>query len=127
MALQNEAEAGTVLREIKYAKPNGFYENGANAAFIQLAIANSEAFELHLLGGNPVQDQATFELSSPVETDVRLQLVDAQGQLVQTMLIQSNKGGQIVKLNSVENLKPGVYLLNAASQTQYTSVRFIKL
>jgi len=127
MVLQNEAEAGTVLREIKYAKPNGFYENGANTAFIQLAAATSNAIELRLLGGNPVRDQASFELSSPVVTDVRLQLVDAQGQVVHTMSLQSVKGSQIVKLNSVESIKPGVYLLNAASQTQYTSVRFIKL
>jgi hypothetical protein len=53
--------------------------------------------------------------------------VNAQGHVVQTLSLPGFKGRQITELHEVESLQPGVYLLNAATQSQNTSVRFIKL
>lgn len=127
LAKKDEAQAELVVRDSKSDKPNGYYQNGAQAAFIELSREHTDAFELRLLGGNPVQGSATFELSSPSATDVRLQLVNAQGHVVQTLTLSGFKGRQITELHEVESLQPGVYLLNAATQSQNTYVRFIKL
>lgn len=74
----------------------------------------------------PAQDQINVALKGALSDDLRLEILDSKGQLVQSMYVGANGRESRSWVVDVDHLAQGIYTLRASSSTGSTVVRFVK-
>jgi hypothetical protein len=76
---------------------------------------------------NPFQNSFTLEISSDFGEDIQLQIVNMQGNVLQSDYINLSDDESVFTTNiSAHKLKPGMYILRLISKTDAKTLRIIK-
>jgi hypothetical protein len=74
---------------------------------------------------NPANPSTTISYTLPAATNIRLQIFDCRGRLVQTLLQTSLKAGSYTHSFNGSNLSSGVYLVRLTTATQMLSQKLV--
>lgn len=137
LAKLNNGNSGNVYssldKNISTIKNNGilYYrikQIDLNGQFVYTEIKNvkiSEKYKSITAYPNPVKDITTVEIDSPAQQDVTMNLINADGKMLQTLTIKANKGTNTKKIN-MNNYSSGNYLLQVITGSDVQTIKIIK-
>jgi large repetitive protein len=76
--------------------------------------------------GNPFRDQLTVKYTSSEATEVRLQLVDMNGQTIRSLKVAVNAGSRILEIRGLGSIPAGTYMLSMTMNGQRFNQKVIK-
>jgi hypothetical protein len=74
---------------------------------------------------NPVSSSATIQFSIPHSSEVKIELFDLQGRKIQTIAEGNYRSGNHQLEFEIENLPPGIYLLQLQTDSGIESQKLI--
>ena len=99
-----------------------------NGQFVYTEIKNirvSEKYQIITVYPNPVRDIITVEINSPTQQDITMNLINADGKMLQTLTIKANNGINTKKI-SMNNYPSGNYLLKVIMGNDVQTIKIIK-
>ena len=113
---------GLTYYRLKLVEPNGLY---AYSAII--ALSNKEIdFEIKSVT-NPVTDYLLLDYTIARQSKVGIYISDMLGNLVQQLQTDGKKGWNRIRLNLVNSLPKGMYILSISNNNQVINKRIIKM
>ena len=100
----------------------------ANGQYVYSEIKNIRVSEKNIninAYPNPVRDISTIEIDSPTQQDIVMNLLNAEGKMVQTITMKAVKGINIKKIN-MNNYAAGSYLLKIIMNGDVQTIKIIK-
>jgi hypothetical protein len=76
--------------------------------------------------GNPFRDQLTVKYTSSEATEVRLQLVNMNGQTIRSLKLADNAGSGILEIQGLGSIPAGTYMLSMTMNGQRFNQKVIK-
>ncbi|MFC6999746.1 T9SS type A sorting domain-containing protein [Rufibacter roseus] len=116
--------SGTVYYRIKQIDFDGAYENSKTISV--KSIATPTTFKANAAYPNPFQSELSVTLSTALKSSVSISLYDLNGKLVKAETATALEGTNQYKLQNLETLAKGTYILKVNQDNQTSTQRVVK-